>query len=187
MRIHKAVNFLKLMLFAAMLSLPLVAPPDGAAAQNSASQAQGREEPVMQLGAVKVTGERQIIRTLQLIKVALGRPESSDPKLAKAVVCRISSQMGSHAQQVLTCGTNRDLSARRDSFQRGALSAIATCGDNCNVDPYPYYHDWNEVLANQPGGIVSMPVNGPAFRALLEKIPLPAPAATPAASAATHQ
>ncbi|HKT32922.1 MAG TPA: hypothetical protein VJS89_10625 [Gammaproteobacteria bacterium] len=186
MQTHRRFKFLNVLLFATMLSLPLTTMAGGDAAQNGSSQAQGSAEPAMQLGKVTVTGERQIIKALQLIKVALRRPESSDPKLANVVVCRITNQMGSHAQQVLTCGTNRDLSARRDTFQRAALSAIATCGDKCNIDPYPYYNGWNEVLANQPGGIVSMPVNGPAFRALLDKIPLPASAATTAPSAATR-
>lgn len=184
MQTRRPFKFLNVLLFATMLSLPLATMAGGDTAQTGAAQAHGSAEPAMQLGRVTVTGEKQIVKALQLIKVALRRPESSDPKLANVVVCRLDNEVGYHDKQILTCGTNRWLSARRDTFQMSMKNAIANCGFNCGTQEY--VNGWNEYLATQPGQILQTPVNGPAFRALLEKIPLPAPAATAAPSAAPH-
>lgn len=142
----------------------------------------------IQLGKVKVTGKMKIIRALQIIKVALKTPESSDPKLANVVVCRLHYAVGSHATQVLRCGTNRDLAKRRDASQRITTSWIANCGFNCGTQAY--FNAWNEVLTAQPGNVLTMEVNGPAFRNLLEKVPAlmtePQTPTPPPASATTH-
>lgn len=123
----------------------------------------------IQLGKVKVTGARKVIRALQIIKVALNTPESSDPKLANVVVCRLHYEVGSHAIQVLQCATNRDMAKRRNAFQRITTSWIANCGNNCSTQDYS--NAWNEFLSAQPGNVLTMEVNGPAFRNLLEKVP----------------
>ena len=141
----------------------------------------------IQLGKVKVTGARKVIRALQIIKVALNTPESSDPKLANVVVCRLHYEVGSHATQVLQCATNRDLAKRRDVFQRTTTSWIANCGFSCGIQTY--IDAWNEVLSAQPENVLTMEVNGPAFRNLLEKVPplMTKPQTpTPPTSATTH-
>lgn len=135
----------------------------------------------MHLGKVEVKGQKQIIETLQAIKVALNQPESSDPKLQNVVVCRITNDIGSHANQLLTCATNRTLATRRQVTRLGFLMPIpAGGGEQARISVL------NEYLSGVPSNILRAPVNGSAFRALLEKIPLPAPAATTAPSATTR-
>lgn len=141
----------------------------------------------IQLGKVKVTGARKVIRALQIIKVALNTPESSDPKLANVVVCRLHDAVGSHIVQVRQCGTNSDLAKRHELVVRIMDSAIANCGGSCGIQDY--IDAWNEVLSAQPGNVLTMEVNGPAFRNLLEKVPplMTSPqTSTPPPSATTH-
>lgn len=123
----------------------------------------------IQLGKVKVTGEQKVIRALQIIKVALNTPESSDPKLANEVVCRLHDAVGSHIVQILQCGTNRDLAKRHELLVRVIDSTIANCGGSCGIQDY--INGWNEVLSAQPNNILSMEVSGAAFRSALEKVP----------------
>ena len=178
-----------------VISLLLLAPASQAA--NSAAPAATAAPPpaidwsadtqvAIQLGKVKVSGERKVLRALQIIKVALKTPESSDPKLANVVVCRLHDAVGSHATQTLRCGTNRDLAKRRDTYQRITTSWIANCGFNCGIQAY--IDAWNEVLSAQPGNVLTLEVNGPAFRNLLEKVPplMSQPQATAPPAATTH-
>lgn len=182
MQTYRLFNFLSVMLFATMLSLPLAAVAGGNVAQNGSSQTQRNDELVIHLGKVTVKGEKHIVETLQEIKVALRRPESSDPKLKNVVVCRLTNQTGSHDQQILTCATNAGLAARRNATQLAMAEALSNPTGPGSEDSA--ISELNEMLASQRGGILQAPVNGPAFRALLQKIPLPA--ATTAPSAATH-
>jgi len=140
--------------------------------------------PEIHLGKVTVKGVQNIVATLQAIKVALQQPESSDPKLAKVVVCRLHDEIGSHEQQILTCATNRSLAARRDTFQTAMRAALSNATGPGSADSA--ISELNEVLANQPGNMLQAPVYGPAFRALLEKIPLPATHTAAPPAAASH-
>lgn len=125
-------------------------------------------EPEIQLGKIKVTGEKRVIQVLEAIKLALAQPESSDPKLQNVVVCRITNDIGSHANQVLTCATNRSLATRRRITQLGFLTPIpAGGGEQARVNVL------NEYLLAMPDAILQEPVNGPAFRKLLATLPPP--------------
>lgn len=155
---------------ALLLAMPIATTAAGT--QASAAQAQN-DNLAIHLGKIEVRGQQKIIATLQAIKVALHQPESSDPKLANIVVCRIHNDIGSHEQQILTCATNAALAARRDATQTAMRWALSNPGPPGGT-PDSAAFELNQMLANQPGNILHAPVNGPAFRALLEKIPLPA-------------
>src|SRR5579864_1922616 len=86
--------------------------------------ASGKDAAVLDLGKIHVLGQTQIVKALQEIKVALNRPESADPKLADAVVCRINRDIGSYADESLTCATNRALQKRRDATQTARLNGL---------------------------------------------------------------
>ncbi len=134
--------------------------------------------PVIKLGKVTVHG-RKVIRVLQAIKIALREPVSSDPKLANAVVCRIHNAMGSHVRQILTCGTNAALLTRTSEFQTALFAAESGENSSSCISGacYTLISDAiNSVLATQQNGILTQAINGPAFRAMLEKLPMPVPA-----------
>lgn len=135
------------------------------AQSNNTSQAPGSEQPVMQLGKIQVKGEKQIIKLLQTIKVALRQPYSSDPKLANVVVCRITNDIGSHAVQLLTCDTNRTHAKRKALYQTAMMTPIPNHGNRADV--------LTEFLSMMPSNRLQAPVNGPELRALLKKIPDP--------------
>ncbi len=137
--------------------------------------------PVIKLGKVTVHGQK-VIRVLQAIKIALREPVSSDPKLANAVVCRIHNAMGSRVRQILTCGTNAALLTRTSEFQTAAIVAVSSemgtvKGACISAACYTQvFGPINSVLAAQRNGILTQAINGPAFRAMLEKLPMPVPA-----------
>lgn len=167
---------------ALLLVLPIAASAAGTYAP--AAQAQS-DNSAIHLGKVTVRGQQKIIATLQAIKVALNQPESSDPKLANIVVCRLTNQIGSHEQQILICATNASLAARRDAIQSAMRAALSNPGP-AGGTPDSAAFELNQVLTNQPGNILQAPVNGPAFRALLAKIPLPTTYATVPPAASSH-
>jgi hypothetical protein len=136
------------------------------------------------LGNIKVKGEREVIKTLQIIKVALKQPLSSDPKLANAVVCRLHDQVGSHLKQILICGTNKDLATRRRAFQIATDGVVAQCGNKCGTQDY--VNAWNEVLTTQPGRILQTTITATVLKTLLAEVPLPAATTTVAPTAATR-
>ncbi len=174
MKASHSINALSLILFAAMLSLPLTALALAGPAQDTASpQATQNDQAVLQLGKVEVKGQRQIIKTLQAIKVALRTPDSSDPKLQNAVICRITNDIGSHANQILTCATNRTLAKRRMLTQIAMMIPVPA-GSRAQAR----FDILNEFLQDMPSNILHIRVNGPAVRALLRKIPDPAPEAS---------
>lgn len=76
------------------------------------------------LGKISVTATRQLIKTLQTVKVALKASYSDSPDQANAVVCRIRTGHGYLNTQermgaVLECGTNSWFTWRRESCQNG--------------------------------------------------------------------
>lgn len=154
---------------ALLLALPIAASAAGTHAPDTQAQT---DNLTVRLGKITVRGEQKIVAVLQAIKVALRTPESSDPKLANVVICRLHNEIGSHERQILTCGTNASLAARRDATQTAMRWALSNPGPPGGT-PDSAAFELNQMLANQPGNILHAPVNGPAFRSLLEKIPLP--------------
>ena len=145
-------------------------------------------EPTIYLGKVAVTGQENIVRTLQAIKLALKTPFSSDAAHADVVVCRINKVLG-EVREYLDCATNRYYTARRDSERLQILSTIPPSGG-----PPALMVAVEHLIDQQPENRLHVPVSGGNLQKLLDSIPLPAPtstfapASTPAAapSATTH-
>ena len=155
-------------------------------AADPAPSAATQGAPVMYLGRVQVTGAKNIFLTLQSIKVALLRPYSSSPQDADLVVCRINKSM-SAALEYLDCDTNRHYTQLRDSSQLAFMIAQGRAGGGGSNQ---IAEMWNQTLATeevmltnlvvgQPDHRLHMPVNGGAFRKLLERLPMPAAATAP--------
>ncbi|MDE2234230.1 MAG: hypothetical protein KGK44_01625 [Gammaproteobacteria bacterium] len=179
-----------------LLSLSFASNLANAAAQDNSSgqTANYSDVVVMHLGGITVRGQKDIIETLQAIKVALRQPISSDPKLANVMVCRLRNKAGSHLKQLLVCGTNQNLARNRDDLQTAMTEAesasdggTATCESSGCYDEV--FNILNQDLVNRPGQTLHAEVNGPGLRNLLNKIPYPAAAKakTGAPAAGTRQ
>ncbi|HSN17492.1 MAG TPA: hypothetical protein VLV87_04720 [Gammaproteobacteria bacterium] len=132
----------------------------------------------LQLGEVKVTGQKQVMQALQAIKVALKRPESSDPALRNVVVCRIERELGSNHNDELVCATNGTLSSRRQTIQSGMLGACETMTSDTSCSPVLAFSSKSPLqsaISSSADHVMRMPVNGAALKGLLAKIPDPAP------------
>ncbi|MDE2234917.1 MAG: hypothetical protein KGL13_02740 [Gammaproteobacteria bacterium] len=152
--------------------------PAAFAQSDTASQASANDQPVIKLGKIRAKGEKQIIKLLQTIKVALQQPYSSEPKLANVVVCRITNDIGNHAVKPLSCATNRTHAIRQNLYQIGMLTPIPASKDDGEVRAGVL----SDYLMMLPSNKLQAPVNGPALRALLKKIPDPSPSKNQAAS-----
>jgi hypothetical protein len=156
------------------------APAKSNSASASVRQDTSTDHMVIQLGNIQVKGQRQIIKVLQAIKVALRQPISTDPKLADVLVCRLQNQVGSHIKQWLECGTNRILLRRQyavhtamDAAVGGETEGVKCVSSECYGEVFSAL---NQVIENQPGNYLHAAVDGPGLRALLTKIPNPVPA-----------
>jgi hypothetical protein len=135
--------------------------------------------PTLYLGKVAVTGQENIVKTLQAIKVALKAPFSNAPTDADKVVCRINKVLG-EASEYLDCATNRDYIRRREATQISILASASQadqCGGECSA-----VIAIHNLLSVQPQHRLHVPVNGGGFQKLLDSIPLPAVTTAPAAA-----
>lgn len=184
--------FITKLRFATALALGALTAMQAAYAADPAPSSTTQGEPVMYLGRIQVTGEKNIFFTLQSIKVALLRPYSTNPRDADLVVCRIEKSM-TEAVDYLDCDTNRNFAARRDAAQLAFITAQGRSGGGGSNQ---ISEMWNQTLASeevmltnlvvgQPGHKLHVPVNGGAFRKLLDRLPMPsATTAAPAAGSA---
>ena len=173
---------------AALLALPAIALADDPLLGDKMSHGNQDNQPAtIYLGDIAVGGEREIYEALQDIKLALDQPLSTDPKLAKVVVCRINDDIGSHAKQLLICGTNEVLNKNKEILQQVMSSSLSNHdspdhGDNPQgsstaCDIVYCYEDTlsilNQSLENTRRHYMKQQVNGASLHALLAKIPYP--------------
>lgn len=145
---------------------------------------QGRQQ-VLNLGPITVTGTPMVLKVLQMIKIGLREPQSTDPRMANVVVCRMHDETGSHFTQTLICATNKVWYDIRSATQVGMLNARANAtntngaGDagstSCtsNACYGQVFMALNEAIAGLPGGYLHTSVDGAALRKALEHIPYP--------------
>lgn len=123
-----------ILLFAAPLLRAARPPAASTAAPAAGTHAQvqrGATPANIELGKVNVKAMRELIRSLEVVKVALKQPFSSDPAQANTVVCRIIQSHG-HLQveermgAVLECGTNSWFMWRKDACRNVGLAQCAS-------------------------------------------------------------
>lgn len=131
-----------------------------AAAQSTAlaagtqTHAQPGAKPVtMELGRVNVKAMRELVKTMQQVKVALKRPFDNDPKHVDYMVCRLHPVSFRHNQEVLECGNEGWFSSRRDITQRavagGNWQRAANADSEVGNDgpSQEYGHPWHAIRA----------------------------------------
>ena len=141
-------------------ALLLASPWLAAAAQSTtpataaSTQAQARAQPVtMELGKVNVKAIRELVKTMQQVKVALKRPFDNNPKHVDEMVCRLHPVSFRHNQQVLECGSQGWFSSRRDITQRALVGgdwqrAANADSEVANDGPSQEYgHPWHAIHA----------------------------------------
>ena len=192
-------------LLTVLLAVPVLALADDPLFTDKANQP-GQTQATIYLGDIAVGGQRQVFEALQDIKLALDQPLSSDPKLAKVVVCRISDDIGSHARQLLICGTNEVLNKNKEILQTVMSTSLSDTdqpqggdghgGSSTACASMDCYQDTlsilNQSLNNTRRHYMKQQVNGASLHALLAKIPypkqvqpVPASATTPAPAVVT--
>jgi hypothetical protein len=83
------------------------------------------------LGKINVTALRELVKTLQVVKVALKQPLSSDPAQANTVVCRIITGHGHlHVEErmgaVLKCFSNSWYFWQQDACHNAGIAQCAS-------------------------------------------------------------
>lgn len=156
----------------------------GSARADNPDEAKGA---TLQLGTVQVKGQRQIMETLQQIKMALKRSESSDRSQRQEVICRIDTDVGTHHQQYLECATNATRDRRREATQSSMYAACESVrGTSCAADQaFGARSSLGMAIGATSDHFLRMPVNGAALQALLAKIPDPSPEVAPVSGTAT--
>lgn len=154
------------------------------------------QTPVMYLGKVPITGNKNIFLTLQSIKVALQRPFSTRPEDVNLVVCRIDHVTGDRLEY-LDCDFNGDYTRQRDQSQLRAMDAQsrgdqATIAMGDAVGAVAGELMFQNLISVQPNHRLHIPINGGNLMKLLETIPMPSPdqqdssSAAPAASTSSN-
>ncbi|HEX5340585.1 MAG TPA: hypothetical protein VFX47_06860 [Gammaproteobacteria bacterium] len=170
------LNLIWLCLLVALSAAPLraaqdSAPPVATDSRTPAPVATTAAKPVTaSLSKVQVTGVKQLIRTLQTVKVALNQPFSTSQDKANVVVCRIIHGHGELSVEarmgaILECGTNSWFTARHDKCQQNA--AAADCAANApTTSVYERKGAWHSMRTLNLQQVM-------ALRKLLGKLPPP--------------
>lgn len=191
-----------LSLLSMLMLLPSLASADDL--MNGKVHDQSGDQAVIYLGDVVVGGQREVFEAMQDLKLALDQPLSTDPRLADVVVCRITEDIGTHAKQLLICGTNKVLNQNRDLLQSVMSTSLGDIDAPLGKDGHGgsptgcvstrCYQDslsiLNQSLNNTRHHYMKQSVNAGSLHALLAKIPYPtqlqpAPAAATVAAPAT--
>ena len=99
------------------------------------AQVQPGAKPVtMELGKVNVKAMRELVKTMQQVKVALKRPYDNNPKHVDDMVCLLHPVSFRHNQEVLECGNQGWFSSRRDITQRALAGASGDWQRAANAD-----------------------------------------------------
>lgn len=149
---------------------------------DNASTGKSAAAMTMNLGPIQVHGQKQIVKMLQAIKIALKQPISSSRADENKVVCRISKSMG-RAVWYLDCATNRYYNQRRYEAQtavqvaESSISAGTIPNGGCTTGACyeTVFAGMNAGLDRIHGHKLHTKVNAAALKALLEKIPDPVP------------
>jgi len=172
---------------AALLALFLALPALAARADDQKDP--DGQTPVMYLGKVPITGNKNIFLTLQSIKVALQRPYSSRPGDVNLVVCRINHVTGERLKY-LDCDFNGDYTRQRDESQLAAIDAHsrgdqATIAMGDAISETAGFLMFQNLIAVQPNHRLHIPINGGNLMKLLNTIPMPPPDQQDAPAAGT--
>ncbi len=121
------------------------------------------------LGNINVTATRALIKTMQVVKVALNQPFSNSSDKADAVICRIITGHGHLDVQermgaVLECGTNSWFTWQRETCNNGGLMACTTGGPGAAA--YKRKGAWHSLRALNLQQLM-------ALRKLLKELPAP--------------
>lgn len=180
----------------ALLMLPGLAWADDLV-NDKVHQGSNDQNSVIYLGVVAVGGKVNVLEALEDIKLALDQPLSDDPKLKDVVVCRITDDIGTHARQLLICGTNETLRKNRELLQTGMSNALSDIDPNKGGDGsggsstgcasgscfQATASILNQSIDAQRHHYLRQQVNGASLHALLAKLPYPKQArAVPAAA-----
>ncbi|MGA9852881.1 MAG: hypothetical protein WBR15_08130 [Gammaproteobacteria bacterium] len=106
--------------------------PSASTAKNLPAAAT-EEAQTTNLGKINVTAMKQLVKSLQVVKVALNEPFSTTRDKANVVVCRIINGHGHLNVQermgaVLECGTNSWFMWHRDECRTGGMAACTLNG-----------------------------------------------------------
>lgn len=154
-----------LLLLAVALPLAAQNTPTAAPAASSTTQ-----PTVTNLSKIQVTGIKQLVRTLQTVKVALNQPFSTSPDKADVVVCRITHDHGDLSTEarmgaILECGTNSWFAARREAYHQSGNTTDAVANAT-NTSVYEHKGAWHSMRALSLQQVK-------ALRTLLNKLPTP--------------
>ncbi|MGB9429710.1 MAG: hypothetical protein WCC11_07530 [Gammaproteobacteria bacterium] len=140
-----------------------------AAAVNNLSTANSAKTQTANLGKINVTAMRELVKTLQVVKVALNEPFSTSRDKADVVVCRIIEGHGYLNVQermgaVLECGTNSWFTWQSDKCRIGGLAACTPNGTLTAA--YKRKGAWHSMRALNLRQVM-------ALRQLLKELPAP--------------
>jgi len=133
------------------------------------SAASAKRSPSANLGKINVTATRELIKTMQVVKVALNQPFTNSSDKADVVACRIISghehmDVQERMGAVLECGTNSWFTWQRETCNNGGLTACTMGGPRAAA--YKRKGAWHSMRALNLQQLM-------ALRELLKELPAP--------------